>query len=158
MFGKIPVPTIELPKRRFQTFLYISLPEKLIGKSNRPQKMCLIRTEILTQKWGKSVIVFILLFASLVTNGFRPNFGDMGAKIFFSTIKSTKNGNVYKTMLPRVSNTTYIREVYLYNKRVNGVLEHGWGRGDVLKTTDKIVKILCKNRNKWENICSIHIC
>ena len=33
IFGKIPVPTIELPKRRFQTFLDISLPEKLIGIS-----------------------------------------------------------------------------------------------------------------------------
>ena len=27
LFGQIPVPAIELPKRRFQTFLYISLPE-----------------------------------------------------------------------------------------------------------------------------------
>ena len=30
MFGKIPVPTIELPDRRFQTFLDISLSEKRI--------------------------------------------------------------------------------------------------------------------------------
>ena len=43
MFGKIPVPTIELPKRRFQTFLDISLPEKLIGKSHRPQNKTFIR-------------------------------------------------------------------------------------------------------------------
>ena len=37
LFGKIPVPTIELPLRRFQTFFDISLPKKLIGKSHRPQ-------------------------------------------------------------------------------------------------------------------------
>ena len=34
---------IELPKRRFQTFLDISLPEKLIGKSHRPQNKTFIR-------------------------------------------------------------------------------------------------------------------
>ena len=43
MFGKIPVPTIELPWRRFQTFLDISLPVKLIGKSHRPQNKTFIR-------------------------------------------------------------------------------------------------------------------
>ena len=42
LFDKIPVPTIELPLRRFQTFLYISLPEKLIGKSHRPQNKTFI--------------------------------------------------------------------------------------------------------------------
>ena len=43
MFDKIPVPTIELPERRSQTFLYISLPEKLIGKSHHPQNETSIR-------------------------------------------------------------------------------------------------------------------
>ena len=43
LFGKIPVPIIELPKRRFQTFLGISLPEKVIGKSHRPQNKTFIR-------------------------------------------------------------------------------------------------------------------
>ena len=43
MFGEIPVPTIELPSRRFQTFLDISMPEKLIGKSHRPQNKTFIR-------------------------------------------------------------------------------------------------------------------
>ena len=43
LFGKIPVPTIELPWKRFQTFLDISLSEKLIGKSQRPQNKTFIR-------------------------------------------------------------------------------------------------------------------
>ena len=43
LFDKIPVPTIELPYRRSQTFYYISLPEKLIGKSHRPQNKTFIR-------------------------------------------------------------------------------------------------------------------
>ena len=43
LFGKIPVPTIQLPKRRFQTFLDISLPKKLIEKSHRPQNKTFIR-------------------------------------------------------------------------------------------------------------------
>ena len=43
LFDKIPVPTIELLKRRFQTFLDISLPGKLMGKSHRPQNKTLIR-------------------------------------------------------------------------------------------------------------------
>ena len=43
LFGKIPVSTIELPKRRFQTFLDIFLPEKLIWKSHRPQNKTFIR-------------------------------------------------------------------------------------------------------------------
>ena len=37
LFDKIPVATIERPWRWSQTFLYIFLPEKLIGKSHRPQ-------------------------------------------------------------------------------------------------------------------------
>ena len=37
LFYEIPVSTIELPKRRFQTSPDISLPEKLIGKSHRPK-------------------------------------------------------------------------------------------------------------------------
>ena len=41
LFDKIPAPTIELPQRR--TFLYISLPEKLIGKSHRPLNKTFIR-------------------------------------------------------------------------------------------------------------------
>ena len=45
MFGKIPVPTIEHPKRRFQTFLDIFLPEKLIGKSHHPKNKTFIRGE-----------------------------------------------------------------------------------------------------------------
>ena len=44
LFGKIPVPTIELPKRRFPRFLDISLPEKLIGKSHRPQNKTFIKS------------------------------------------------------------------------------------------------------------------
>ena len=43
LFGKIPLPTLELPQRRPQTFLYISLPEKLIGKTHRPQNKTFIR-------------------------------------------------------------------------------------------------------------------
>ena len=43
LFGKIPVMTIVLPWRRFQTFLDISLPEKLIGKSHRPKNKTFIR-------------------------------------------------------------------------------------------------------------------
>ena len=43
LFGKIPVPTIELSERRFQTFLDISLHEKLIGKLHRPQNKTFIR-------------------------------------------------------------------------------------------------------------------
>ena len=46
LFGKISVPTIELSYRRFQTSLDISLPEKLIGKSHRPQKKPFIRGAI----------------------------------------------------------------------------------------------------------------
>ena len=42
LFGKIAVPTITLPYRRFQTFLDKSLPEKLIGKSHRPQNKTFI--------------------------------------------------------------------------------------------------------------------
>ena len=37
------MPTIELPYRRFQTFLDISLPVKLIGKLHRPQNKTFIR-------------------------------------------------------------------------------------------------------------------
>ena len=43
LFDKIPVPTIELPNRRFQTFLDISLSKKLIRKSHRPQNKPFIR-------------------------------------------------------------------------------------------------------------------
>ena len=43
LFGKIPVSTIELPWRRFQSFRDISLPEKLIGKSQRPHNKTFIR-------------------------------------------------------------------------------------------------------------------
>ena len=42
LFDKIPISTIELSLRRSQTFLYISLPEKLIGKSHRPQNKTFI--------------------------------------------------------------------------------------------------------------------
>ena len=42
LFDKTLVSTKELPKRRSQTFLYISLPEKLIGKSHRPQNKTFI--------------------------------------------------------------------------------------------------------------------
>ena len=42
LYTKILVPTIELPKRRFQTFLDMSLPEKLIGKSHCPQNKIFI--------------------------------------------------------------------------------------------------------------------
>ena len=37
LFDKIPVSAIEPPKRRFQMFLDIYLPENLIRKSHRPQ-------------------------------------------------------------------------------------------------------------------------
>ena len=43
LFDKIPVPTIYLPVRRFQMFLDISLLDKLIGKSHRPQNKTCIR-------------------------------------------------------------------------------------------------------------------
>ena len=43
LFHKIPVLTIKLSKRRFQIFLDISLPEKLIGKVHRPQNKTYIR-------------------------------------------------------------------------------------------------------------------
>ena len=59
LLGKIPVPTIELPKWRFQTFLDISLPEKLIGKSHRPQNKTFIRGAspgVSDELWDKNVI------------------------------------------------------------------------------------------------------
>ena len=59
MFGKIPVPTIELPKRRFQTFLDISLPEKLIGKSHRTQNKTFIRGAspgVSVELWDRNAI------------------------------------------------------------------------------------------------------
>ena len=40
---KIPISTKALPKRRFQTFPYISLLEKLISKSRRSQNKTFIR-------------------------------------------------------------------------------------------------------------------
>ena len=43
LFDTISVPTIELPSRPFQTFIDISLPEKVIGKSHRSQNKTLIR-------------------------------------------------------------------------------------------------------------------
>ena len=48
-----------------------------------------------------------------------PNFGDFGAKMSFCRyIINQKTENIYKTLLPPVfQNTTYIRDVYLYNKQ-----------------------------------------
>ena len=40
---KIPVPTLKLPYRRFQTFHEISLSEKLFGESHCPQNEIFIR-------------------------------------------------------------------------------------------------------------------
>ena len=59
LFSKIPVPTIELPQRRFQTFLDISLPEKLIGKSLCPQNKTFIRGAspgVSDELWDKNTI------------------------------------------------------------------------------------------------------
>ena len=59
LFGKFLVPTIELPKRRFQTFLDVSLPEKLIGKSHRPQNKIFIRGAspgVSDELWDKNAI------------------------------------------------------------------------------------------------------
>ena len=59
LFGKIPIPTIELPYRRFQTFLDISLPEKLIGQSHRPQNKTFIRGAspgVSDELWDKNAI------------------------------------------------------------------------------------------------------
>ena len=46
LFDKIPVPTIELSWRQFQTFLDIYLPEKLIWKLHCPQSKTFIRGAI----------------------------------------------------------------------------------------------------------------
>ena len=43
MFDKIPVSTIKLPQWRFQAFHDVSLFEKLIWKSRRPQNKTSIR-------------------------------------------------------------------------------------------------------------------
>ena len=43
LFDEIPVPTIELPWRLSQTFLYISRPEKIVGKSHLAQNKTVIR-------------------------------------------------------------------------------------------------------------------
>ena len=43
LFDKIPVSTIKLPQWRFQAFLDVSLFEKLIWKSRRPQDKTSIR-------------------------------------------------------------------------------------------------------------------
>ena len=43
LFDKIPVSTIKLPQWRFEAFLDVSLFEKLIWKSRRPQDKTSIR-------------------------------------------------------------------------------------------------------------------
>ena len=68
---------------------------------------------------------FILLFVWLVVIGFRenyfqmlPDFGDLGAKMsFFRYIINQKRKKIYKTLFPLFQNTTYIRDVYPYNKQ-----------------------------------------
>ena len=43
LLDKIPVSTIELPQRRFHTFLDISLPEKLFGNLHSSEKITFVR-------------------------------------------------------------------------------------------------------------------
>ena len=103
-----------------------------------------IMTEISTHKYWENV--FILLFVWLSVIGFRqnhfhilPNYGDFGAKMsFFSLYNQPKTENVYKPPPPPpppvFQNTTYIRNVYPYNKQ--SVEMGSWNRGgdDVLQT------------------------
>ena len=59
LFDKIPVPTIELPWTRSQTFFYISLPEKLVGKSHGLQNKSFIREAspgVPDECWDKNAI------------------------------------------------------------------------------------------------------
>ena len=86
--------------------------------------ICPIRAEISNYEYWENV--FILLFVWLAVIGFRqnyfhisPDFGDFWAKMsFFSLYNQPKTENIYKTLLPPVfQNTTYIRDVYLYNKQ-----------------------------------------
>ena len=69
---------------------------------------------------------FDLLFVWLIVIGFRqnyfrisPNFGDFrGENVIFSLNNQPKTENIYKTLFsPVFQNTTYIRDVYLYNKQ-----------------------------------------
>ena len=86
--------------------------------------ICPIKAEMSTHKhWNN---IFILLFVWLVVIGFRqnyfrilPNFGDFVAKMsFFLLYNQPKTKTIYKTLFPDVfQNTTYIRDVYLYNKQ-----------------------------------------
>ena len=89
--------------------------------------ICPIRAEISTHEHWENV--FILLFVWLVVMGFRqnyfhisPNFGDFGAKMsFFRYIINQKRKIFIKHCSPPpppvFQNTTYIRDVYLYNKQ-----------------------------------------
>ena len=43
LVDNVPISSIELLKRRFQTSLDISFPKKLIGKSHRPKNKTFIR-------------------------------------------------------------------------------------------------------------------
>ena len=54
LFDKVPISTIELPKRRVQMCLDVSLSNKLILKSHRPQIKALVRERDLTQSYDKS--------------------------------------------------------------------------------------------------------
>ena len=87
--------------------------------------ICQIRAEISTHEHWENV--FILLFVWLVVMGLRqnyfhisPNFGDFGAKMsFFRYIINQKRKIFIKHWPPPpvFQNTTYIRDVYLYNKQ-----------------------------------------
>ena len=59
---KIPVTTIELPQRLFQNFLYISLPEKIIRKSHRPQNKTYIWGTMSMTKYNIYSFLFICLY------------------------------------------------------------------------------------------------
>ena len=86
--------------------------------------ICPIRAEISTHEHWENV--FILYFVWLVVVGFRqnyflilPNFGDFGVKMSFFRHRIKQNRKIFIKHCPppMFQNTTYIRDVYLYNKQ-----------------------------------------
>ena len=65
-----------------------------------------------------------------------PNFVDFGAKnVIFSLYNQPKTENIYKTLSPPVfQNTTYITDVYLYNKQSVKMGSWNTGGNNVLHT------------------------
>ena len=55
LFDLVPVPYIALQKTRFQTFIDIFLPEKLIGKSHRPQQKRSLEEQALEYRMSREI-------------------------------------------------------------------------------------------------------